>query len=153
MISARPLVCAATLAATLMAWTAEAQAQIAFIARHAIGRIEQMSQQQGNGGVAYDMAAVLVEVPAEQVYAVALRNLSAQPQLRITQQDPQKRVIQFTNNVQIAGLQVNPLSDKISQILITSAHTGDQQNVSSLLLERILKFCADMQVKCTQSQN
>jgi hypothetical protein len=112
-----------------------------------------MSQQQGNGGVAYDTAAVVVEVPAEKVYAVALRNLSAQPQLRITGQDQQTRVIQFTNSVQIAGLQVNPLSDKLSQILITSAHTGDQQNVSSLILERILKFCSEMKVKCSQAQN
>ena len=111
-----------------------------------------MSQQQGNGGVAYDTAAVVVEVPAEKVYAVALRNLSAQPQLRITGQDQQARAIQFTNNVQIAGLQVNALSDKLSQILITSAHTGDQ-NVSSLILERILLFCSEMKVKCSKGSN
>jgi hypothetical protein len=152
MPSARSIVWAATLAATL-AWTTQAQAQLVFIARHAIGRVEQMSQQQGNGGVAYDMAAVMVEVPADKVYAVALRNLSAQPQLRVTAQDQQRRVIQFTNNVQIAGLQVNPLSEKLSQILITSAHTGDQQNVSSLILERILRFCSEMNVKCSQAQN
>jgi hypothetical protein len=152
MLFAQPIVWIVTLVATL-AWTTEVNAQLAFIARHAIGRVEQMSQQQGNGGVAYDTAAVVVEVPAEKVYAVALRNLSAQPQLRITGQDQQTRVIQFTNSVQIAGLQVNPLSDKLSQILITSAHTGDQQNVSTLILERILTFCSEMKVKCSQAQN
>lgn len=152
MLSAKPVIWIATLVTTL-AWPAEVDAQLAFIARHAIGRVEQMSQQQGNGGVSYDTAAVLVEVPADKVYAVALRNLGAQQQVRITGQDQQTRVIQFTNGVQIAGLQVNPLSDKISQILITSAHAGDQQNVSSLILERILNFCSEMKVKCSQAQN
>jgi hypothetical protein len=152
MLSARPFVWGAMLAA-MLAWTTHAHAQFVFIARHAIGRVEQMSQQEDNGGVAYDTAAVLVEVPAEKVYAVALHNLSAQPQLRITVQDPRKRVIQFTNTVQIAGLQVNALSERYSQILITSAHTGDQQNVSSLILERILRFCSEMKVKCSQAQN
>jgi hypothetical protein len=147
---ARPVLWIATIAA--MAWTTHVHAQIAFIARHVIGRVEQMSQKQGNGGVAYDTAAVVVEVPAEKVYAVALRNLSAQSQLRITGQDQQGRSIQFTNNVQIAGLQVNALSDKLSQILITSAHTGDQ-NVSSLILERILLFCSEMKVKCSKGSN
>jgi len=151
MLRARFAVGIATLAA--LAWTPPAPAQIALIARHAIGRVEQMSQQQENGGVAYDTAAVVIEVPPAKVYAVALRNLGAQPQLRITHQDPQLRLIQFTNNVQIAGLQVNPLSDRISQILITSAHSGDQQNVSSLILERILMLCSEMKVKCSKEMN
>jgi len=153
MPSLRPVVRAAALAVAL-AWTAHADAQLVFIARHAIGRVEQMSQQQANGGVAYDTAAVMVEVPADKVYAVALRNLGAQaPQLRITSQDPQRRVVQFTNGVQIAGLQVNPFSERLSQILITSAHGGDQQSASTLILERILKLCAQMGVKCSQAQN
>jgi len=151
MLPARSAVWAAVVAASL-GWSAHAEAQLAFVARRAIGRVEQMSQQQGSGGVAYDTAAVMVEVPAEKVYAVALRNLSAQPQLRITAQDQQTRLIQFTNGVQIAGLQINPFSERLSQILITSAHTGDQQNVSALILDRVLKLCTEMNVKCSQAQ-
>ena len=51
-----------------------AQAQWVMLARQVVGRVQQMSQQQPNGGVAYDSAAVMVEVPAEKVYAVAVRN-------------------------------------------------------------------------------
>ncbi len=145
----------ATLAAAL-AWSAQAQAQLVFIARHAIGRVQQMSQQQqespsqqGNGGLAYDTAAVMVEVPADKVYAVALRNLGAQPQLRITSQDPQSRDIQFTNGTQIAGMQVNPMSQKLSQILITAAHSGNE-NVSAVIFDRILALCSEMKVKCSK---
>jgi hypothetical protein len=130
-----------------------AEAQWVLLARRAIGRVEQMSQQQPNGGAAYDTAAVMVEVPAERVYAVAVRNVTAAPGIKITEQNDTQRLIQFTNGEQIAGLQVGALSDNLSHILISSAHTGTQQNAAAMILERILKLCADMNVECSRAPN
>jgi hypothetical protein len=52
-----------------------AEAQWVLLARKVVGRVEQMSQQQPDGDAAYDSAAVMIEVPAEKVYAVAVRNI------------------------------------------------------------------------------
>jgi hypothetical protein len=147
----RPSVIAITVAALFASNLAEAQWVL--LARRAIGRVQQMSQQQPNGGAAYDTAAVMVEVPAEKVYAVAVRNVTAAPGIKITEQNDTQRLIQFTNGEQIAGLQVGALSDNLSHILISSAHTGTQQNAAAMILERILKLCADMNVECSRAPN
>lgn len=135
-----------------MAMASVADAQWVMLARHVVGRVQQMSQQQPNGGVAYDSAAVMVEVPAEKVYAVAVRDIKAAPGINVTEQNDTQRLIQFSNGDQIAGLQVNALSDTLSHIVISSAHSGSQQNAANTILERILKLCADMNVQCSRAQ-
>ena len=56
-------------------FTAElATAQWVMLARRAVGRVEQMSQQSPQqGGPSYDSAAVILEAPADKVYAHFLR--------------------------------------------------------------------------------
>jgi len=130
-----------------------AEAQWVMLARRAVGRVEQMSQQQPNGGLAYDSAAVMVEVPADKVYAVATRNIRASPGITVTEQNDTQRLIQFTNGEQIAGLQINALSDNLSHILISSAHSGKQQNAAALILERVLNLCKEMNVECSRAGN
>jgi hypothetical protein len=138
--------------AALLASTV-AEAQWVLLARKAVGRVQQMSQQQPNGGAAYDSAAVMIEVPAEKVYTVAVRNIKAAAGITVTEQNDTQRLIQFSNGVQIAGLQVNALSDNLSQLMITSAHSGTQQNAAAMILDRVLKLCAEMSVECSRSQN
>ena len=143
---------AGTLVGTLLAATV-AEAQWVLLARRAVGRVEQMSQQQPNGGAAYDTASVMIEVPAEKVYAVAVRNVSAAQGITITEQSATQRLLKFTNGVQVAGLQVNALSDSLSQLMITSAHSGDQPSAAATILERVLKVCAELNVECSRAQN
>jgi hypothetical protein len=130
-----------------------AEAQWVLLARRAVGRVEQMSQQQPNGGAAYDTAFVMIEVPAEKVYAVALRNVSAAQDITITEQSATQRLLKFTNGVQIAGLQVNALSDSLSQLMITSAHSGNEPSAAATILERVLKVCAELSVECSRAPN
>ena len=139
------------LAATATLASSLAEAQFVMLARRAIGRVEQMSQQQPNGGAAYDSAAVMIEVPADKVYAQAVRNVRASPGITVTEQNDQQRLIQFTNGEQIAGLQVNALSDNLSHLLISSAHSGKQQNAATLILQRVLNLCKEMNVECSKA--
>jgi len=130
-----------------------AEAQWVLLARKVVGRVQQMSQQQPNGGAAYDSAAVMIEVPAEKVYAVAVRNIKAASGITVTEQNDTQRLIQFSNGEQIAGLQVNALSDNLSQLMITSAHSGNQQNAATTIVERVLKLCAELNAECSRTQN
>ena len=86
-----------------------AEAQWVMVARRAVGRVEQMSKQstQANGAN-YDSAAVMLEAPADKVYAAVLRGVGSAQGIRITRKDAGARLVQFTNGEQIAGIKVSP---------------------------------------------
>jgi hypothetical protein len=137
--------------AALLASSA-AEAQWVLLARRAVGRVEQMSQTQPSTGVTYDTAVVLLDAPADKVYATAFRRIKAAEGITITLQDDSARTIQFTNGQQIAGLKVSSLADDLSHIMISSAHSGSQPNAATLIQDNILRICKDMNVDCSQSK-
>jgi len=144
---------AAAAGVALAAISTAADAQWALIARRAIGRVEQMSQQSPqSGGASYDSAAVMLDAPADKVYAAVLRGLTNAQGITITREEPGDRLVQFTNGQQIAGIKVSPLSDEITHMLISSAHTGSQPNAAELVLNAVLRVCKDMNVECSQAR-
>lgn len=147
-------VLAAFAGVVLLSVSSIAEAQYVFLARRAIGRVEQMSQQsQQSGGANYDSAAVMLDAPAPKVYAAVLRGLQNNTQgLTITREDPSAMLVQFTNGQQIAGIKLSALGDDLTHMLISSAHTGNQPNASALVLNAVLRVCKDMNVECSQAK-
>jgi hypothetical protein len=131
-----------------------AEAQWVMLARRAVGRVEQMSQQSPQpGGANYDSAAVMLEAPASKVYAAVLRGLQNNTQgLTITRDDPTQGLVQFTNGQQIAGIKVSALGDDLTHMMISSAHTGNQPNAAALVMNAVLRVCKDMSVECSQAR-
>jgi hypothetical protein len=134
--------------------TSLAEAQWVLLARRAIGRVEQMSQQaQQPDGASYDSAAVMIDAPADKVYAAVLRGLANNAQgVKVTSQDAQQRLVQFTNGQQIAGIKVSALGDDLTHMLISSAHKGDQPDAAALVLNAVLRVCGEMKVECSRAQ-
>lgn len=133
---------------------AEAQAAI-FLARRVIGRVETMSQQAPQpNGASYDSAAVMLEAPAQKVFATAVESLRrAKDQgIAVTTVDETQLLVQFTNGQQIAGMKVSALGDKLSHMLITSAHAGSQPNAAALVSDAVLRVCKSMQVSCSPAR-
>jgi hypothetical protein len=130
-----------------------AEAQWVMLARRAVGRVEQMSQQspQANGAN-YDSAAVMLEAPADNVYAAVLRGVGNAQGMRITREDAGERLVQFTNGNQIAGIKVSPLGDTLSHMMISSAHTGSQPDAAALVMNAVLRVCKEMNVECSQAR-
>ena len=65
-----------------------AEAQWAMVARRAIGRVEQMSQQsQQSGGANHDTAAVMLEAPADKVYATVVSGVKNAQGITVTNED------------------------------------------------------------------
>ena len=128
-----------------------AEAQWVMLARRAVGRVEQMSQQN-QSGASYDSAAVVLEVPADKVYAAVVRGVGSAEGIRITSQTPGERMIQFTNGTQVAGIKVSPLGDDLTHLLITSAHTGNQPNAATMVMNSVLRVCKEMNVECSQAR-
>jgi hypothetical protein len=131
-----------------------AEAQWALLARRAIGRVEQMSQQSPQpDGASYDSAAVVIEAPAEKVYVAVLRGLANNTQgVKITSENAQARLVEFTNGQQIAGIKVSALGDDLTHLLISSAHRGNQSDAAALVLNSVLGVCAEMKVECSRAQ-
>jgi len=131
-----------------------AEAQWVLLARRAVGRIEQMSQQSPQAdGAGYDSAAVMIEAPADKVYAAVLRGLANNKQgMKITSEDAQQRLVEFTNGQQIAGIKVSALGDDLTHMLISSAHRGNQPDAAALVLDSVLRVCAEMKVECSRAQ-
>ncbi len=130
-------------------------AQWALVARRAIGRVEQMSQQSTqSGGASYDSAAVMLEAPADRVYAAVVRGIArAQDKgIKITREDAPGMLVQFTNGEQIAGIKVSALGDNLSHLLVTSAHAGAQPNAATLVMDSVLRVCKEMAVECSRAQ-
>jgi hypothetical protein len=130
-----------------------AHAQWVMLARRAVGRVEQMSQQsQQPNGPSYDSAAVMLEAPANKVYATVVQGVRNRQDLKVTLENPDANLIQFTNGTQIAGIKVSSLGDNLTHLLISSAHTGNQPNAAELVLNGILRVCKDMNVECSQAR-
>lgn len=129
-----------------------ADAQWVLLARRAVGRVEQMSQQspQANGP-SYDAAAVMLEAPMDKVYAAVVNGLVNRPDLKVTREDRAAALVQFTNGQQIAGIKLAALGDNLTHMLISSAHTGTQPDASALVLNAVLRVCKDMNVECSQA--
>jgi hypothetical protein len=148
----RPIRAALVGAILVMACSAAA-AQWVLLARHAIGRVEQMQQSSPAAGVgaSYDVATVIVEVEPDKVFAAVLRRLNANPEVKVTQTDAAKRSVEFSDGKQIGGIQVSALGDKLSQLLVSTAHPGVPGAVSSTLVDRILAVCKELGVSCERS--
>jgi hypothetical protein len=130
-----------------------AAAQWVMLARHVVGRVEQMSQQsKQDNGPSYDSAVVMLEAPPDKVYAAVLNGVRNAQGITITREDPASNLVQFTNGQQIAGIKVSPVGDKLTHLLVSSAHTGDQPNAAGLVLNAVLRVCKDMNVECSQAR-
>ena len=145
----RKLLPAAVIA--LLAVSTAAEAQWVLLARRAVGRVEQMSQTQPDGP-SYDSAVVMLEAPADKVYAAVVSGVKKKEGITVTREDASERLIQFTNGKQIAGIKVSPLGDDLSHLLISSAHSGSQPNAAQLVSDSVLRVCADMNVVCSRAQ-
>jgi len=140
----------------IVAITAVADAGAAiFLARRAIGRVEQMSQQSPQtNGAGYDSATVMLEAPADKVFATAVGALQrARDQgITVTRVDDQQLLVQFTNGQQVAGMKISALGERLSQMMITSAHSGTQQDAAALVSNSVLRVCREMNVQCSRAQ-
>jgi len=138
-------------ALALIVWADIAQAQWVLLARRAIGRVEQMSQTSQDGKTTYDTATVMVDVPVDRVYDTMQRSVRAAQGITITNEDPAARRIQFTNGTQIAGIQAISFGDNLTQLIVSSAHSNAPNPPTSIIVERIIATCKDMNVECSRA--
>ena len=127
-----------------------AQGQWVAVARAVSGRIQQMQQKSANGQGGYDVATVVIEAPAQNVYETAVQRVQAHtPEVKLLEENARRRIVAFTNGVQTASLQANPLGDKLTQLIVASTLDSSQPSATSLVVKSIQNVCAELKVECT----
>lgn len=130
---------------------AAAEAQWVFVARKALGRIHQMTQPQQNGRPGYDFATVILDAPADKVFATALEAARKNTSVLVLMQDPGARRLQISEGDRTATLNVVPFNDDVSQLMI-AGHAGPGEGpTSSLVVQAVMRVCKEMNKHCEVS--
>lgn len=127
----------------LLLASSAANAQWVFVARKAMGVIKQMQSEST------DVATVLLQAKADNVYATAVKTITAKPNLTITMKNDKARTINFTNGERSAKMQVTAIDDNISQILVSSGAPGTKTDATPFIVDGIMHVCGEMKVNCT----
>jgi hypothetical protein len=124
------------------------QAQAVFIARKALGRVQQMTQQSPSGQV--ETATVILDVSADTVYAAIRRRVAANPALKTTRVDETRRFVMYTDGQSTGAMQVAVLGDGVSQLLVPTV-AGLGVSATPVVVARVLAVCKEVGVECAQA--
>lgn len=128
---------------------APAEAQWVFIARRAAQRIHHMAEQGQNGQPGYDVASVILEAPADKVFAVALDHARNNKALRMLMVDPAGMRFQVAEGDRTATLNVIELNNEVSQLMIAGTAGRGEDPTSSRVVAAIMRVCAEMKKTCS----
>ena len=121
----------------------------ALLARRAIGRVEQMSQAPKEGQPGFDVATVILNADATKVYTTVVNSLHRNQDLRVVAEDAGLRTVQFSNGSRSAGITINDLGKRLSQIVVASAMMPGQDSATMRIVDGILRVCQQMKVTCS----
>jgi hypothetical protein len=136
------------IAAAAVVLPAVAEAQAVFVARKAVQRTHRMVEEQQPGRPGYDFAMVLLEAPADRVFAIALERAKKNPAVRIASVEPQTRRLQVTDGDHTATLNVVELNDGLSQLMIAGTARPGEPATSSRVVTAVMRICAEMGKTC-----
>ncbi len=126
-----------------------ADAQWVFLARRAVGRIHHMAEgTQPGGRPGYDFATVILDAPADKVFATALAMARKNTAVRVVMQDPGQRRLQIAEGDRTATLNVVPFSDDVSQLLIAGQAGPNEDSTASRVVQAVLRVCKEMNKEC-----
>jgi len=126
-----------------------AEARWVFLAREVLGRIKHMTQGgQPADRPGYDLATVILEAPADRVFATAVRMARKNPAVRIVSENSGQRRLQVAEGDRTATLNVVSFSDDVSQLLIAGHARPGEGPTASLVVQAVLRVCREMGKHC-----
>jgi len=135
-------------AAAVLLPLASADAQWVFVARKAAQRIHHMTEGGVGGQPGYDFASVVLEAPADRVFAIALDRAQKSRAVRLLMSDPGARRLQVAEGDRTATLNVVELSEGVSQLLIAGRSRPGEQAPSSQVVAAVMRVCAELKKTC-----
>ncbi len=136
-------------AALLVVPLASAHAQWVFVARKAAQRIHTMTvEPESPNGLRHDFAVVLLEAPADKVYATALDLARKNREVRILMTNPGNRRLQLAEGDRVATLNVVEFSPEVSQLMIAGTAGPSEDSTTSRVVAAVMRVCTAMKKEC-----
>lgn len=130
---------------------AAAQTPWAFVARRALGRIEQLRQPPQGTQPGSEVATVLLDVPADRVFAKVNEMVRANHAVRVLATDAAGRRYDLAQGDRTVSLTVASLGDHLSQLLIVGNVVPGEPSATSHVVRTVLRVCADLHRQCSLS--
>ena len=123
--------------------------QWVFVARHAIGRIEQVTQNQASPNQPpTEVVTVILDAPAQRVYDVAKNTIQQNQNVKVVGSDQQKLALKISQDDQVATLTINPLSDDTSQLIIVGTAVPGQSPQTTRIVDGVMRLCNQLGKSC-----
>ncbi len=131
------------------AFPASAQVPWVLVARKAAQRVQHMRADADKAGQpTHDFATVLLEAPAERVFATAADLIRKNSEVRLVMTDPATRRLQFARGDRVANLKVVELGPQASQLLIAGTSGPNESPTASEVTRAVLRICREMNKEC-----
>jgi hypothetical protein len=129
-----------------------AQMPWVLIARKAAQRVQHMElNAEGSNQPRHDFATVILEAPADRVFATALDLARKNREVRILMTDPGTRRLQIAEGDRIATLNVVEFSPEVSQLMIAGTSGPKEDPTASRVVAAVLRICTEMKKQCSLS--
>jgi hypothetical protein len=127
----------------------EAQTPWVLIGRAAAQRVHHMRSEAQRANEPYhDFATVILEAPADRVYATALELARKNLEIRILMTDPAARRLQVAEGDRVATLSVVPFSADVSQLMVAGTAGPGEDSTASRVVQAVLRVCTEMKKEC-----
>ena len=135
-----------------------AEAQWVFVARHVVGRVQQMTQQQDDPGTGApqrvtQVATVVLDAPANRVFQVATNATNTNQQVTVVSNDPATMTINIREAEQQATLKVTALNKNMSQLMIVGSAPAGENPQTTRIVSAALRLCGDLGKTCQIGNN
>ena len=145
----RALPAAALVAGLSLASVAIAQTPWVLVGRAAMHRVHHIREEsQRANEPSHDFATVLLEAPADRVYATALELARKNREVRVLMTDPAGRRLQLAEGDRTASLTVVSFSPEVSQLLIAGTAGSREEPTASRVVAAIMRVCVEMKKEC-----
>ena len=134
-----------------------AEAQWILVARHVIGRVQQVTQQQdAPEGQAVpqqvtQVATVILDAPASRVFQVATNATNSNQKVTVLSNDPASMTIKLSEADQSATLKVSELNKGVSQLMIMGTAPTGENPQTTRIVNAVLRLCGDLGKTCQVS--
>jgi hypothetical protein len=122
------------------------------LARRALGKVQELKQENNGAKPGFEIATVLLDAPAPRVYATALAMVRENKAVQIVAEDPAHYRLQLTQGARQGSLTVTALGDNLSQMLIAANVVAGQDSTTSRMADAVLRVCRQMRKQCSLTQ-
>ena len=137
------------MSATCLLASEAAYSQWVFVARHAIGRIEQVTQNQPSSSQPpTEVVTVILDAPAQRVFNTALNTIQKNQNVNLVDANQQKMTVKISQDDQIATLSIQSLSENTAQLIIVGTAVPGQSPQTTRIVDGVMRLCGELQKSC-----